>query len=337
MSKVDYPLIKNNYDNWEKVATSLFEKLSQVNFAERTRALDQEYKIASHNFKRNTLYNIGEGKRKPMAVEVLATDYPDYEIISDFFNEFPRINAYKKGFESMYSLWEKNKPELIKEVIQQHTGADRKTQNHLLRELMYTRYGKRMAECTQHKPMIPASLYTFFGAKRILDPCSGWGDRLLAALATKCELYVGVDPNERLTPGYMQIKDMFDKGNTVKMVCDRFEIFQWDKEDDFDIAYTSPPYFDLEIYSDDPNQSTSMYRTEQRWIDGFLKPMLDNCIRHVRNRGIIAINIADTHETAYVEKMLQHMKYRDQIYKGIIGYKGGRNAYQPIFIWQVRK
>jgi hypothetical protein len=41
------------------------------------------------------------------------------------------------------------------------------------------------------------------GTGRILDPCAGWGDRLVGALATPgCRRYLAFDPNPALVPAH---------------------------------------------------------------------------------------------------------------------------------------
>jgi hypothetical protein len=41
-----------------------------------------------------------------------------------------------------------------------------------------------------------------------------------------------------------------------------------------DLCFTSPPYFNIEHYSDEPTQSCNRYRTSQEWVEGFFIPML---------------------------------------------------------------
>ena len=38
----------------------------------------------------------------------------------------------------------------------------------------------------------------------------------------------------------------------------------------FDFIFTSPPYFNTEIYTDDPTQSSSRYPEFNDWLENFL-------------------------------------------------------------------
>ena len=57
--------------------------------------------------------------------------------------------------------------------------------------------------CSQFRPSSAKALYDLFEPVSVLDPCSGWGDRLAGAFASTTVLnYTGIDPNSRLIQGY---------------------------------------------------------------------------------------------------------------------------------------
>ena len=47
------------------------------------------------------------------------------------------------------------------------------------------------------------------------------------------------------------------------------------------MCLTSPPYYDLEIYSKEETQSIVKYNTYEKWIELFIKPMIDYICSHV--------------------------------------------------------
>ena len=49
----------------------------------------------------------------------------------------------------------------------------------------------------------------------------------------------------------------------------------------FDMCLTSPPYFDLEVYSHEDTQSIKNFETYEEWIEGFIKPIIDYVCSHV--------------------------------------------------------
>ena len=64
------------------------------------------------------------------------------------------------------------------------------------------------------------------------------------------------------------------------------------EENSVDVAFTSPPYFSLELYSDEPTQSHVKYPTFPQWRDGFLKETLMRTFRAVKPGCYFCINIA---------------------------------------------
>ena len=40
----------------------------------------------------------------------------------------------------------------------------------------------------------------------------------------------------------------------------------------YDICITSPPYYNLEIYCDEENQSINKFTDYKRWLENFIEP-----------------------------------------------------------------
>lgn len=151
----------------------------------------------------------------------------------------------------------------------------------------------------------------------IYDPSSGWGGRILGAMSVKDDRkihYIGTDPNpdnhiDDKTSKYSDIADffnnrtyrngMFDNANTYDIYKEgseeihkhpRFKKYKGK----IDLIFTSPPYFNREQYSTDPNQSCIKYGSSyESWRDGFLKPTLETCAKYLKPGGYLLWNIAD--------------------------------------------
>lgn len=126
---------------------------------------------------------------------------------------------------------------------------------------------------TTFMPLYAKGFYEYFpSVNSILDPCSGWGDRLMGALSSdKINKYVGFDPNRSLRYGYAKLMELYDleikefntesmrftgESNNIKkditMYCLPFEDSERIlEENSFDLVFTSPPFFDFEVYSPD--------------------------------------------------------------------------------------
>lgn len=172
--------------------------------------------------------------------------------------------------------------EAYSQVLEGRPGAE---QRKFLRSMAYT--------AGQFNPAIAKAVMSEVKATRVFDPCAGWGDRLAAALASPDVIeYLGVDPNTRLTAGYAEQVAMAGRDG-FSVITDAIEDARAVPEGHFDLAFTSPPYFDTEVYSDDEKQCSHRYPTKEKWVIGFLVPMLIAAVRAVRPGGHIAINVAD--------------------------------------------
>ena len=61
----------------------------------------------------------------------------------------------------------------------------------------------------------------------------------------------------------------------------------------YDAAFSSPPYFNLETYTDEPTQCMNRYTTLDKWFGGYVVPTLEMVHRALADDGIYAVNIAD--------------------------------------------
>ena len=66
-----------------------------------------------------------------------------------------------------------------------------------------------------------------------------------------------------------------------------------DHVNDVDLVFTSPPYFDRELYSDDAEQSCIKYPKYEDWLDKFLHPTLETSYKLLQPERYMLIKIAD--------------------------------------------
>jgi hypothetical protein len=205
------------------------------------------------------------------------------------------------------------------------------------------KFGYKLA--TTFMPMYAKSIYEYLGVERVLDPCAGWGDRMTGALSSCCvKRYVGFDPNTRLVPGYVRIQSDFgnavlsNEADHVRFSADegtcQCEIYSLPfevgaerlGEEKFEFAFTSPPFFDYEDYSD-------KNPTYKNWYKEFYEPLFSITERSLVSGAFFAIHIDDTSAGKIQDFLFQRVnritsfQYRGKI--GLIGGKSGkiRNVY----------
>ena len=130
----------------------------------------------------------------------------------------------------------------------------------------------------------------------VLDFSSGYGGRMLGAMTSNLRYnYTGIDPNTRTFQGLEALGELLNEeniGSGYSMNCRPSEEF--DPEPGFyDAAFSSPPYFNLETYTDEPSQCMNRYTTLDKWFDGYVAPTLQMVHRALADDGIYAVNIAD--------------------------------------------
>ena len=131
-------------------------------------------------------------------------------------------------------------------------------------------------------PKIAQDFYKLYNAKYILDPCAGWGGRMIGA-ASVGAYYHGFEPAQKTYCGLLKLGEflkLFETGFDFKIENMPFEDNKLKKQ--YDFALTSPPYYDTELYSSESTNSCNKYKTFDEWIDCFYIPLIKKTIRHVK-------------------------------------------------------
>ena len=242
---------------------------------------------------------------------------------------------------------------LVSDYFQEHVKIDAKRYDQTLTPFQYwqqhpdstsaeiRRYAK---PCTNFCGTILCRLIKTYKSRRILDFSAGWGDRLFAAMTYdhKIQNYTGIDPNKRLHSGYRQmIKQLLPKSSRHK-----YQLIEGQAEgvisslpvEYFDLVFTSPPYFDLERYSEDATQSLQSYPKFEDWYQKFLLVSVFASVDCLQPGGVLALNINNTKEHNIIDRLIVDM--RRQYFMKFLGiiYYGNPQCptylYQPILIWQ---
>lgn len=163
-----------------------------------------------------------------------------------------------------------------------------------VRSLLRVYRGGRAAN---FRPAVARALLARLGRAQahVLDFSAGYGGRLLGALTLPCH-YVGIDPDRRQVAGLRAMisatAQMAAGTAAIHRGCAEDLLPSW-PEASVDVILSSPPYFDVEKYSAEPDQSYVRYPTYPRWIEGFLRPVLRQAYRILKPGGHLALNVAD--------------------------------------------
>lgn len=125
----------------------------------------------------------------------------------------------------------------------------------------------------------------------LLDPCAGYGGRAIGTLAIG-RRYLGIDPHPEADRSFNSMFNFLGlNGKQASFISSAFEDISLDVV--ADCVLTSPPYFCIERYAEDLNQSWIRYSTWENWRDNFLRVMIDKCYQYLKLGGTFCLNVAD--------------------------------------------
>ena len=200
----------------------------------------------------------------------------------------------REGVKDLPSFWDvwKSDPEFRKTIINcpdpnEAKWRGQRTHNYKLATTFMPGYAK--------------AIFEHFNAKTVLDPCAGWGDRLVGAASSSIvEKYVCFDPNTTLRPGYAALMKLYGH-DCVQLTTDKLQFSNGFEahalpfeegalrfpDNSFDLAFTSPPFFDYEMYNPNNPQYTD-------WIAQFYKPLFIQVCRLIKPGHHFGIHVGDT-------------------------------------------
>jgi 16S rRNA G966 N2-methylase RsmD len=147
----------------------------------------------------------------------------------------------------------------------------------LTKNTMYRPQMMKLA-CMKYKPEI------------VFDPCAGWGGRMLGAVSYGVR-YIAFEPNTTTYNNLMNMASFLGIQHKVTLICDDARNMKKYNLPNVDLVLTSPPYFDLEVYTHEQTQSISNTPTYQDWADSFLREIINLSIEHLNDNGTSCWNV----------------------------------------------
>ena len=227
------------------------------------------------------------------------------KLCEHFFPNF--FDIENKDGNSFKSLWKADK---LEKVLRWNRKSHSTPYLSELRRGIYFNY--KLAKSTMYRPQMAKMVVTNLGAKRVLDPCAGWGGRMLGCIASGAE-YVAFEPNTETYQGLLKLIEFLGIEDKVRIIKD--SALEMDKYDigEFDLILTSPPYFDLEVYSHEDTQSIKGCDTYSMWVNNFLKPLIELSISHMKQNGWSCWNVHNVGKMKMIDDVkVIHEGYNNQ-------------------------
>lgn len=206
----------------------------------------------------------------------------------------------------------------------------------------------------------------------VVDPCAGWGGRLLGTLCVNRPghvRYYGVDPERRNQVAYkglvrrlnVYLKRELPGKRTGRVFIAPFEDWTQSKfartlRGRVDLVITSPPYFSAEQYNpSNRKQSANRYQTYAAWREQFYRPLMQGAVDLLKPGGVFVLNIANVAEAPQLERDARHLARevglvnggfykmalsplpfhrKQQSIRHAITVNGKLFKYEPVFVFQ---
>jgi DNA polymerase I-like protein with 3'-5' exonuclease and polymerase domains len=137
-----------------------------------------------------------------------------------------------------------------------------------------------------------AKEYNLTKLSRVLDPCAGWGGRMIG-FSTVVDSYTCCEPSTKTAVGLRKLHDwlrVFRSDFSATIHEAPFEDIELPPAS-FDFALTSPPYYDTERYADEPTNSFNRYHSFDDWCRGFYEPLIHRTMAALKPGAAFVLNI----------------------------------------------
>lgn len=230
----------------------------------------------------------------------------EFKLKGIFFKEF--YEAKKIGNKNMndFFLGGDSENDMLKKVIEYRLGLNKAAE-------FFSFNIKNLYRGIEVRTMFNVGIFPIKQAKEIFeefvrndnsvvyDPFTGWASRLMSMenlIKNKNCRYIGNDLNSNLSKGYNRIISDNFKGSEKKIdisftssTDERTELIGT-----VDYIFTSPPFYNDEIYFDD----YELYKNIREWEEELLIPVFKNCFKYLKSGKYISIDIKELYKDSII-------------------------------------
>tara|TARA_Y100000310_G_scaffold55023_1_gene50419 strand:+ start:8806 stop:10005 length:1200 start_codon:yes stop_codon:yes gene_type:complete len=311
------------------------------------------YGVLTDEQKENRLNRVIKGKSVLLENDELQQNLQGMDLANSF--HFHMMSAYyKRGDNSPLDTF--NDDERLKDCINRWLELGNIPNPAGMRRILKTRDGTRGV--VNFRPTVAKFIYNTYCSEgyKVLDPCSGYGGRLIGCIASNKNIfYHGIDPNGDTAVGNMNIASFFSKQYDMfeervyrykycfDLGCAE-EVMTELKENSYDLVFTSPPYFNTEVYNAGKNQSSNMYEKYQEWKEKFLFALVDKSRRLLKSGGKLILNVKNLQYAKIADDLVEYCSrdwelektYKMRLANSEFARKNGETYhFEPIFVFKL--
>ncbi len=312
----DYPYYKSMYKLDADHINDLVAKLNLPIMTKPNKTIKRGVKS-----KYLTPLKLGNDNKRVTIIQFEWNKHTELNNLTDYFTEPCRIRCHFLNNPSPLEYWNFNNKTILENT---KSISD-------MREYMY--HSIRL--CNNFRIVVALTVVKLLKSTHWLDISAGWGDRLLTALLSKSiKYYCGVDPNPCLHPHYDEMIAAFKKPSEASnyvLIKDGFEKAKIPNKP-YDLVFSSPPFFNLEVYSDVNDDSLIKNPTEQKWFVNFLMPSIMKAISLLISKGYLVLYMGESKDTHYIIEMKKRIDSRMNRCGSI--YYQNDQALREFLVWQ---
>ena len=200
-----------------------------------------------------------------------------------------RLETKGKGGINFYEFWEKKSQYMKKNWVMKMIQYYKKTQpTEPQIKVWWAMFRIYMGSVNVFRSTIAMSVYCKFKPNHILDPTMGWGGRLVGACILDVPYYTGFDLNKDLEQPYKKMIEELKPTTTTKIDVRFTDALKVDySKIDYDMVFTSPPYYNIEIYKG------TVEKSKDDWDEQFYRPLFEKTWANLKRGGHYCLNVPE--------------------------------------------
>lgn len=238
-------------------------------------------------------------------LSISSTQRIGLKLCEHFFPNFYDIQS--KNGNSFKSLW---KADNLQKVLKWNRKSHSTPYLSELKRGIYFNFN--LPKSTMYRPQMAKMITANLSATRVLDPCAGWGGRMLGVVSAGAD-YLAFEPNTKTYDGLLKLAKYLNITDKVTIINDSALEMNKYNIGEFDLVLTSPPYFNLEVYSDEKTQSINEHHTYSDWFSNFLEPLIKLSTSHLKKFGWSCWNVHNIGNMKMIDDVRNiHIDYKTQ-------------------------
>ncbi len=168
-------------------------------------------------------------------------------------------------------------------------------------------------------------IYSKYKPNHVLDFCAGWGGASVAAVSLNIPNYTGIEINANLKEPYDKMVSYLETKSATKINMIFEDALNIDYSSiKYDLVFTSPPYYFIQKYENNPE-----YKTKKDMDEKFYIPIFTKTYNGLQIGGHYIINVC---KEVYENVLIKLLGEANEIYP----YKKSKrqNDYNEIvYVW----